>query len=262
MSFLDDIATAEVVEEKINILIFGQSGVGKTTFAGSGPNNGEKVLILSIEDGLRSIAKEGNKTQIKRINTWGEMLEAAEYIEQHPHQWDWVVIDSVSHMQEKLIWSDIVERGIARNPERKEYSTRQLQEYNEAKNMFMNILERFMSSDANIIMIALSEVSEDQEGDSYVHPNIAGQKGGLAQWLVSRCNLVGLLRFGKIADKQGKMRLVRQLEFKSRPGASIKDQTSLFSKPITQPTLAKLAEKLTAETPKTTQEDVENKKEA
>jgi len=108
----------------------------------------------------------------------------------------------------------------------------------------------------------LSEGSEDQEGDSYVHPNIAGQKGGLAQWLVSRCNLVGLLRFGKVADKQGKTRLVRQLEFKSRPGASIKDQTSLFAKPITQPTLAKLATKLAETSPQNIKEDVENKKEA
>ena len=58
-----------------NMLVYGESGVGKTTLAGSADEVAEmrKVLIIDIEGGTLSIRKKFPNVEVVRVKNWPDL---------------------------------------------------------------------------------------------------------------------------------------------------------------------------------------------
>ena len=83
-NILDMAVPATETVTSVNILIHGDSGSGKTTFAGSGRDNGKNDLILAIENGTVSAARSGSQANVLQINTWEELNQAIDAIVDDP----------------------------------------------------------------------------------------------------------------------------------------------------------------------------------
>ena len=85
------------------ILLYGEPGIGKTSLAASFP----APVFLQIEDGTPS---DLELSSFGKIETFGEVMEslAALYAEKHDYQT--IVIDSISELQ-RLVFKETCERG-------------------------------------------------------------------------------------------------------------------------------------------------------
>lgn len=242
MTNILDLATPAVESvESINVLLHGDSGAGKTVFAGSGREEGKNDLILAIEQGTLSAARRGSKANVLPIKTWEELDAAVTAICDDPERFDWVIVDSLTKMQD-LIWSHILDEAVGRNPSRSPFK-KELQEYGEAQQRLSSIIERLNSSDANIIYTALSELHVDEEANEFKMPSIHGQSGKLAAWVCAQMDVVAYISVARNKDRKE----FRKFQFNKTPEVFAKDRLNIFPKPVANLTLEKFTDKLLEE---------------
>lgn len=235
MSILDQIQPVSEAVQSVNALVYGQSGAGKTHFAGSGT---DKDLILAIEHGTVSAARSGSKANVLEIKTWDDLDQAVTALVDDPDRFDWVIVDSLTKMQD-LIWSDIMDNATRNNPNRSPYK-RELQEYGEAQMRLNSIVERLNGSDVNVIWTALSEIQVDEEANEFQMPSIHGQGGKLAAWVCAQMDIVTYLSVARNKDRK----LFRKFQFNKTPEVFAKDRFNVFPKPVANLTLKKMTDKL------------------
>lgn len=237
MGILDTIKPASEVVESINALIYGDSGVGKTYFAGSGSDNGKNDLLIAIEHGTVAAARAGSEVNVLEINTWSQFLEAVEAVIGDPSRFNWVIIDSLTELQ-SLIWKEIIGNAVNANPNRSPYK-RELQEYGEAQLRYRSIIERLNSSDVNVLYTAHSILGTDEESNEFKMPSIHGQKGDLAAWTCAQMDIVGNIRVARRDNK-----LFRAFTFNKTPEVFAKDRFGVFKKTVANLTLEKFTNTL------------------
>lgn len=100
----------------INMIVYGDPGVGKTVLAGTSPN----CLILEGDDGSESAAIHGSKADKWPMRDWRDMEEAYEYLRHEKHGYKWVWLDSITLYQERGL-DNIMEDLVAKKPHRSLY---------------------------------------------------------------------------------------------------------------------------------------------
>lgn len=250
MSILDEVAPISETVESVNALIYGQSGAGKTVFAGSGS---EKDLIIAIEHGTASAARQGSKASVLDVRTWDQLDEAVTALTDDPERFDWVIIDSLTKMQD-LIWDDIMANATRNNPNRSPYK-RELQEYGEAQMRLSSIVERLNGSDVNVIWTALSELQVDEEANEFQMPSVHGQGGKLAAWVCAQMDIVMYISVARNRERE----TFRKFQFNKSPEVFAKDRFDLFPKPVKNLTLEKMTAKLLEGSVQEPEEETEEK---
>lgn len=238
MSILDQALPASETVESVNALVYGDSGSGKTTFAGSGRDNGKNDLILAIEHGTASTARAGSQVNVLPIKSWDDLVSAVDALVDDPGRFEWVIVDSLTKMQD-LIWEHIIKEATDRSPNRSAFK-KELQEYGEAQLRFTSIVERLNGSDVNVIYTALAELHTDEEANDFQMPSIHGQQGRLAAWT---CAQVDVLCYLKVA-KSPKGTEYRRFQFNKTTDVFAKDRFQLFPKPAPNLTLEEFTDKL------------------
>lgn len=104
---------------KLNIIVYGYPGSGKTRLIGTCPNPEKTLIIRPPTDHTDSIRGTGIKEV--EIRTWDAMDEYLAYLRNtNGDGWEWVWLDSISLFQDTGlddVWADT----IARNPRRAQY---------------------------------------------------------------------------------------------------------------------------------------------
>jgi predicted kinase len=92
MSILDQVITGKV-KKPYYVLLYGEPGIGKSTFAASAPN----PIFLCSEDGANEIG-------VARItlNTLKEFKDAIEELIKTEHNYKTIVIDTVDHLEQRI----------------------------------------------------------------------------------------------------------------------------------------------------------------
>ena len=174
--------------ESINILVCGDSGVGKTPFAAMAP----KAVILSTEKGSISAKRFGSQAKLMRCPTWEHVLAGLQYIDEHPDEFDWMVVDSLTKMQVLQIrW--ILERVHEEN-ETRDLDIPAIADHQKWQNMFKRFVDRIIDMDVNVIFITTLMHKEDAEGDDLVMPDIQGKDYAIAQYVCQQMDGVYVLK--------------------------------------------------------------------
>lgn len=88
--------------ESPKIVVYGESGMGKTTLIASLPG---RVLIVSAEAGLLSLsfAASDPRFDVVEINTVEDLIGVHKHLSSSSHGYDWVAVDSASEIAEVIL---------------------------------------------------------------------------------------------------------------------------------------------------------------
>lgn len=139
------------------IIIYSDAGVGKTTMAGTLPG---RVLILSAEDGLRSLklfqASERKRISVAEVKDTDDLKDAYGKLQSGALKFDWVVVDSISEIAEMML----------REYKRKDKDPRQ--SYGKVDDHIVGMLTDFRDLPCGVLFIAKEHVIKRQIGETEV----------------------------------------------------------------------------------------------
>ena len=200
-----------------NILLYADSGTGKTVFAGSD----KKALFLDPDkDGTISAARMGSEASKIKVKQWEDVKNVYEWYEAHPEEladFDIFVIDSLSEMQ--YMARDYVLRMTAAEKIRKDQDPKkmQLQDYGIMHELVEQMVRGFNDLQINVLWTATAKKVEDADGNAFLVPEIQGKGDyGIAMKMVSLMTSYGYMRVelhdipAPTEDDPDKMRAVKR----------------------------------------------------
>jgi hypothetical protein len=222
-------------DESVNMLVYADSGVGKTVFAGTAPN----ALFLSTETGTISAKRMGSEAKVWRIKRWGDLDKAYTWLERNPdHGFDFIILDSATQMQVLLLrW--ILEKENKRNPAKRDLDIPAIQDHQKWQNMFKRFITLFVELPVHVIFTAQAMRKEDEEGDDLVLPLIDGKGYGISSWVCGQMHIVGYY-YIKPTKKGPERRLLAQ----SHPPYFAKDRYNVLVPWVGNPTVPSIMAKI------------------
>lgn len=213
-------------DEYVNLLIYADSGVGKTVLAGSD----EDVLFIAPEDnGTLSAKRFGSTAKKWKITGWDDIVAAYEWLYTlDPIPFNWVVLDSLTEMQD-MCMRKILEEGMEINPSR-DPDTPQLQDWIPYQNRFMRLVKAFNSLECNVLYTALQMEEETEDGETLALPMMQGKGTQYSKKVASTMTSFGRMsvqrkRTGKEEDGTPIYDEFRVIQWRATKTVMAKDRT-------------------------------------
>lgn len=207
--------------ESQNWLIYGETGSGKTPWLTQQP----KTLVIACDNqGTISAQRAGSQAKVAPIYKWQDFEAIYKYLRANPAKFDWVVIDTVTMAQTRLLRS-ILEFEHKKSPAKRDLYIPAIQDHQRWQNMLKNMVTDFNELPFNTVWTAQEMERENAEGDSVVWPLLPGGKQGyeMSAWLVAQMHVVG--RMSVTMRKKGAVRRpVRSVLFEKRPPFQARDR--------------------------------------
>ena len=230
----------EAFNESINLLIYGDSGVGKTVLGGTAP----KALFLSTETGTISAKRQNSKAKVWRIKTWEDLEAAYKYLAEDDHDFEWIVLDSVTKMQQQLI-RDTLDKRVEKRGD-SDPDIPEIADHQKFQNKFKRFMTAFIELPVNTLFTATAMRKEDEEGDDIVLPSIEGKGYAIANYACAEMDVVAY--YGIAKDKATKQ-TVRRLLCQPTPPYFAKDRYDCLGKFIDNPTMPMIIEMIDGSAP-------------
>lgn len=175
-------------KQHINIGVYGDSGVGKTVFAGSHP----KSLILAADTGAISAARMNSKADVWPCPDWEEFEEAQKWVRAGGYsRYDWIIPDGLTMLRERnMRW--VLDKEHKRNPGRDLFIPAQ-PDHQATQNMMKYTVQVFCDLPVNVLFTALPMPIETKEGEDRVLMAVHGQKGDTAHYIQGLLDAVGYM---------------------------------------------------------------------
>lgn len=236
-----NIISLEDSDESINMMVYGPSGVGKTVFGGSAEN----VLFIAVESGTVSAKRRGSGADLWPIRHWDDIEEAYEWLYDNPdHGYEWIVIDSVTEMQQKLLRA-ILEEAVKENGNR-DLDIPAIQDHQKWQNMFKRFVLAFCDLEVNVLFTALVRNEEDEEGEQFVTPDIQGKGYQMSQAVCGMMSCYGYMQVKKkkVTNKDGEARVkkVRRITWQDTGVIRGKDRYDVLAPYTEDQTLEQITE--------------------
>lgn len=224
--FPDNIISLQDEDEYVNLLVYADSGVGKTVFAGSD----DDVLFIAPEDNGTLSAKRFGSSAVKwKIHGWDDIQEAYNWLyEQDPIPFNWIILDSLTEMQD-MCMRKILDEGLEINPSR-DPDTPQLQDWIPYQNRFMRLVKAFNSLPCNVLYTALQMEEETEDGEIVVLPMLQGKGTQYAKKVASTMTSFGRMsvqrkRVGKDEEDSPIYEEYRIIQWRASKTVMAKDRT-------------------------------------
>lgn len=213
-------------DEYANLLVYADSGVGKTVFAGSD----DDVLFVAPEDnGTLSARRFGSTAKKWKIHNWRDIVEAYEWLYSlDVIPFNWVVLDSLTEMQD-MAMRHVLDEALQMNPAR-DPDVPQLQDWIPYQNKFTRLVKAFNSLEVNVLYTAMQQDEEDEDGDKVVLPMLQGKGTQVAKKTCGFMTSFGHMRVTRRKtgiDEDGKPAYeeVRVIQWKASKTVMAKDRT-------------------------------------
>jgi hypothetical protein len=220
---LEIVKTEEMGLPKLNVLVYGHPGVGKTTFAAISKD----VLLADVEGGANFLSLRGIKVDTVRIQKWADLEDLYKMVKEG--KWKTVAIDPIGELLDKLI-EELKATGYCDS----KGASMTIQGWGVAKDKFKKMIRRFRDLDVNLILVAHSAEKKTEES-LIVRPKL---QASLEEDVCAMMNLVGYLKVEKGSDKKLKRRLLCQ----PTDCYYAKDRTGTLPESIEDPTFDKVQE--------------------
>lgn len=190
---------------KINVLVYGESGAGKTRLA----LTCDRPLVISAEGGLMSL--QGADIPYIEVTDIKTAREAVKYATQHAAEYGTIIFDSLSEIAE-IVLADLMQK----TPDPRKV-------YPEMESAVTRLIRQLRELQCSVIWIAKqTTVSDDAGRKSYV-PMVPGSK--FQYKLPYLLDLVGRLVVDTVTKEGGTQQLRRTLRFVSDGTFVAKDRS-------------------------------------
>lgn len=229
-------------QESNNIMLYGDTGSGKTAQVASLPG---KVLILASESAILLVvknamdrfgldwSKEKKRFKIWRIRSWQDLEDAYLWLRDNQTAFDWIVIDSATSVQNRAMRA-AMEVAVKRSPEKRDIDLPDRGEHQKMQNSMKRMIVDFNELDCNVLWLAQAMRREDQDGNEIVVPFIMGKDYEVSAFACAQMTAFGY--YAKRPDKKVKSQTNRILLWESfaDPESSVeywsKDRYDVFPK--------------------------------
>lgn len=227
-------------QESINMLIYGDSGVGKTVFCGTG----EKSLILGLESGAISAARQRSSADLWPVQAWMDVEECFKFLRDSNHGYKWLHIDSLTDMQEKLLrW--ILNKEMEKNGNR-DPDIPAIQDHQKWQNMLKRFVNSFNDLPINVCYTALEMRRENEEAEPINLPLILGKDYEISQTICGKMHIVGHMSTKVTEGTDDRRKTLRRIQFEHIPPYFGKDRFDCLPRFMANPTIPKIEDLITA----------------
>ena len=213
-------------DEYHNLLIYADSGVGKTVFAGSD----DDVLFIAPEDnGTVSAKRFGSTAQKWKIHNWNDIQAAYKWLSSlETIPVNWVVLDSLTEMQD-MCMRHILNEALEINPGR-DPDVPQLQDWQPYFEKFKRLVKAFNDLQVNVLYTALQQDEENEDGEKVVLPMLQGKGTQYAKKVSSWMTSFGHMRvqrkkIGTDEDGNAQYDEFRVIQWRASKTVMAKDRT-------------------------------------
>lgn len=200
------------IKPSVTALIYGQGGVGKTTFTSTAP----KALLADCENGAKYFGLRGIVMDVATINTWKDIEEFYQIVK--ASDYETVVIDPIGELMEKLKVS------IVKGQEKKfvQYDgSLTMAGWGEMKEKMRNFIKALIALNKHLILVAHVE-EKDDEGKILRRPKIMTK---MSEELVALVDVVGFMEVVRGQDAEGKAEDKRIIRVSPSDKYESKDRT-------------------------------------
>ena len=176
----------EEFDESTNILLYGDSGVGKTVWLR------DCDLIIATEPKTISAKRFGSKAKVAKCYDWPTLVETLNWVDQNQDAYQLIGIDSLTKMHRIALKWKMAEVYKA-NPAKRDIDLPDRPEHQWVQNTIKRYVEMILEFPANVVFTAGVMATENVEGDERLIPSIHGLKGDLSRQLCHMMSCVGYM---------------------------------------------------------------------
>lgn len=162
--------------QAVNMLIYGDPGVGKTVLAGSASKveNMAPVLFIDVEGGTMSLRNKYPDVDVVRVSNWQDMTAIYNDIASSESKYKTIVIDSLTEIQKFSMYNimrDLVNSDPDRDPD-----VPGIREWGKNAEQIRRFVRAFRDLPVNTIFTALAATDKDQKtGAVLSRPYLSGK---------------------------------------------------------------------------------------
>ncbi len=215
------------IKPPVLMLVYGQGGVGKTTFTATAP----KPLLADCENGSKYFGLRGIHMDVALIESWNDIEQFYLHVKAHP-EYETVVVDPIGELMEKL------KIHLLKSKEKKwvQYDgSLTMAGWGEMKDRMRNFVKSIKDLNRHMILVAHVEEKED-DGKLVKKPKIMTK---ISEELIALVDVVGFMETVRQQGEGGEMVDKRIIRVQPSDRYESKDRTGQLGS-IIEPEFSKI----------------------
>jgi hypothetical protein len=228
----------------LNVLVYGQSGTGKTTLCGSADEVPEmrKVLLIDLEGGTESLRNNYEGVDTVRVQSWKQMQEVYNDLHRGDHGYKTVIIDSLTECQKFNMYTIMTELVNRKTDEGKDVDPDipSVREWGKNIEQMRKFVRAMRDLPIHTIFTCLERVDKDDKtGAQTIKPLLSGK---LADEVAAFLDVVLYYYTKEVPVEGGDSEIKRVLLTRKTAKHTAKDRTGKLPTIIVDPTMRSLYE--------------------
>ena len=255
--FERELVRLEDASESINMLVYGDSNVGKTWLGATCPG---KTFWLVGEPGYKSAGRRGARGYGRRIADSATAWAAIEWLEykRRYERLNWIVLDGLSTMQDRFRLAYTAEAFDINPAKRQHRNLPDKPDYFNTQNFLKAWIPRLVDMPVNLLITAHAYRTDlTDNGELLVFPGVQGKVTETANAIAGLMDVTGYFEKKRVRSRTSdETKVVRRLWFESPERKSRKedevryivgDKFDCLGQFMDNPTIPRLLEKINGE---------------
>ena len=222
--------------EFLKMLIYGESGAGKTTLIGTAQDSPltNPAFLLDIEGGSTVLNDKPqiDVRQARKMIGDGSVQEIADILHKNPKYYKLFSLDSLTELRE-IDMSEVMQEQFNKKPETTDIYVPSPREWGKSGSRVKEVLRYLKDLPCHVVVTTLvSESTNDRTGITKIEPMLPGQLKGQVPGFF---DIVGYLR---VTIKNGEA--VRTMQFAKTERVMAKDRTKALPDVLEEPTIPEI----------------------